>query len=247
MKPLSVLKRIYLALTKGDEFSRYLLAEKITSLIYPLYKFSDYGRIFLLDTTFIQQYEKLAGKENYHSLDRKYTLDQLMKITTRISGDTAECGAYEGASSYFMCQRIVGLNKTHHVFDSFQGLSEPSTNDGSYWKKGDLHSVENKIKHNLSEFDFVSYHIGWIPDTFHNKDIESSNFSFVHIDVDLHQPTYDSLEFFYKRTTQGGIILCDDYGSIYCPGAKEAMDTFFSDKPEEIVALSTGQAFVIKL
>ena len=68
----------------------------------------------------------------------------------------------------------------------------------------------------------------------------------MHIDVDLHQPTYDSLEFFYKRTTPGGIVLCDDYGSIHCPGAKKAMDTFFRDKPEEIIALSTGQAFIVK-
>lgn len=247
MKPFSVLKRIYFALIKGDEFSRYLLAEKATSLIYPLYKFSDYGRIFLLDHVFIQQYENLIGKNNYHSLDRKYTLDQLIKLTSSVLGDTAECGAYEGASSCLICKSILRLNKTHHIFDSFQGLSEPSIKDGTYWKEGDLSSGESKIKHNLSEFDFVSYHIGWIPDTFQNKEIESKKFSFVHIDVDLYQPTYDSLQFFYEKLTTGGIFLCDDYGFIHCPGAKKAMDTFFSDKPEDIIALPTGQAFIIKL
>ena len=44
----------------------------------------------------------------------------------------------------------------------------------------------------------------------------------------------------------GGIILCDDYGFLTCPGAKTAMDAFFADKPEEIVNLPTGQGLVIK-
>jgi len=247
MKPLSILKRLFLAITKNDEYSRYLLAEKATSLIYPSYKFSDYGRTFLLDREFKKMYEQLVSKDNYRSFDRKYTLNQLMRLVTNIPGDTVECGAYEGASSYFICQQITESNKSHHIFDSFQGLSEPSRSDGIYWKKGDLTSPEDKIKRNLSEFDFITYHTGWIPDTFHNKDLERKLFSFVHIDVDLYQPTHDSLQFFYDKLTVGGIILCDDYGSILCPGAKDAMDIFFKDKPEEIIELTTCQAFIIKL
>lgn len=73
-----------------------------------------------------------------------------------------------------------------------------------------------------------------------------SVFCFVHIDVDLYQPTYDSLAFFYERTSSGGIILCDDYGFITCPGAKAAMDSFFLNKLERIVCLPTGQGFVVK-
>jgi O-methyltransferase len=70
-------------------------------------------------------------------------------------------------------------------------------------------------------------------------------FSFVHLDVDLYQPTMDSLEFFYGKMSPGNIILCDDYGFVTCPGAKKAMDSFFADKPEEIVSLPTGQGFVV--
>jgi hypothetical protein len=70
-------------------------------------------------------------------------------------------------------------------------------------------------------------------------------FSFVHLDVDLYQPTHDSLAFFYPRMVTGGIIVCDDYGFDSCPGAKKALDDFFRDK-EEIINVPTGQAFVIK-
>src|SRR5437879_4756651 len=92
--------------------------------------------------------------------------------------------------------------------------------------------------------DCVVYHKGWLPEKF--QEVKDRRFSFVHIDVDLYQPTLDSLAFFYPRTTSGGIILSDDYAFITCPGQKKAMDSFFSDKPEEIVALPTGQGFVIK-
>ena len=244
MKPLSVLKRLYYGLLRGDEYSRYLLAEKAASLFYKTYKFSDYGRIFLRDSEFIGKYESLVGKTNYHSLDRKYTMNQLLKLAKNVAGDTVECGVYEGASSYWICKATQGTNKKHHVFDSFQGLSEPCTKDGVYWKKGDLSAAENIVKQNLSDFDFVEYHKGFIPDKFH--EVEERRFSFVHIDVDLYQPTLDSLKFFYQRTCNGGLILCDDYGFMQCPGAKKAMDTFFNDKPEAIIALPTGQAFILK-
>ena len=71
-------------------------------------------------------------------------------------------------------------------------------------------------------------------------------FCFVHLDVDLYQPTLDSLTFFYEKMIQGGIILCDDYGFTTCPGAKKAMDSFFSDTHEEVVSLPTGQGFVVR-
>ena len=105
-------------------------------------------------------------------------------------------------------------------------------------------SDEAIIRDTLRDFDYVVYHKGWIPEKFH--EVEDRRFSFIHIDVDLYQPTLNSLAFFYPRTTLGGIILSDDYGFITCPGQKRAMDLFFSDKPEEIVALPTGQGFIIK-
>jgi hypothetical protein len=86
---------------------------------------------------------------------------------------------------------------------------------------------------------------GFIPDRF--NEINTVEFKFVHIDVDLYEPTKESLECFYSKMAIGGIILCDDYGFSSCPGAKKAFDDFFLDKKEVIVQLSSGQAFIIKL
>jgi hypothetical protein len=233
MKILTALRYIYRAIINGDDFARYVLAERLTGLIYPTYRFSEFGRILLEDKAFLHTYERLTGVNNYHSLDRK-----------RIDGDTAECGAYQGATSYFICRNICAMKKVHHVFDSFEGLSAPSDKDGSYWTRGDLAAEEVTIRENLKEFDFVTYYRGWIPTRF--KEVEDRRFVFVHLDLDLYQPTWDSLCFFYPRVNPEGIILCDDYGFITCPGARQAMDEFFRDRTEEIVSLPTGQGFVIK-
>ncbi len=246
MKAITAARLVFDALTKGEnaEYSRFTLAERLSRLVYPKYKFSEFGRLFLEDDNFLRYYESFEGTENYRSLDRKYTLDQLMKLVASVEGDTAECGAFRGASSYLICRRMAGSGKKHHVFDSFEGLSDPQPEDGAYWKGGDLSSSEIIIRDNLKDFDNVVYHKGWIPQKFY--EVEDSKFSFVHLDVDLYQPTIDSLEFFYERMGSGGIILCDDYGFATCPGAKKAMDSFFADKSEGIVRLPTGQGFVVK-
>ena len=71
-------------------------------------------------------------------------------------------------------------------------------------------------------------------------------FSFVHIDVDLYDPTKDSISFFYDRLNADGIIVCDDYGFTTCPGATRACNEFLENKPEKMIALSGGGGFLIK-
>lgn len=234
---------LFKAMIRHDEYSGFVFAEKITQLVYPSYKFSEFGRTFLHDENFLRYYKSFENG-NYHSIDRKYTLDQLAKAVVNVEGDTVECGAYMGASSYLICRRIAGLDKHHHIFDSFQGLSTPGPEDGTYWQPGNLRCGEDVIREKLREFDFVAYHQGWIPDKFH--EVESKRFCFVHLDVDLYQPTIDSLTFFYDRVNPYGMILCDDYGFESCPGARRALDFFFDDKREKIVSLPTGQGLVIK-
>jgi hypothetical protein len=65
--------------------------------------------------------------------------------------------------------------------------------------------------------------------------------------VDLYQPTYDSLDFFFPRLVKGGVIVCDDYNFSNFPGAKLAWDEYFKDKD---IAFSyevpLGSKFLIK-
>ena len=101
------------------------------------------------------------------------------------------------------------------------------------------------MEKNLAKFQKqICLYKGWIPERF--KDVSELQFRFVHIDVDLFQPTKDAIEFFYPRMVKGGVIVCDDYGFDTCPGATKAMDEFFDSKVESVIHLTTGTGLVIK-
>ncbi len=230
--------------SNAPEDQRYRAAEIAAGMIYPKFKFSEFGRLFLEDENFLDYYRRFMDPDNWHSLDRKYTLAQLLKLAACLNGDMAECGAYKGASAFLLCQALKGADKRVHLFDSFQGLSTPGKWDGGYWVPGALTASEEELQKSLAEFDNYRSYRGWMPQRFH--EVAEFNFSLVHIDVDLYQPTRDSLEFFYPRVVRSGIILMDDYGFVTCPGAKRAADEFFADKPESILMLTTGQAMVTR-
>lgn len=184
--------------------------------------------------------------------DRKFALWSMARSTRNLPGDTAECGVLDGASSYLICsaREDSGLPE-HHAFDSFAGLSPPGPEDhprtalAFRWAAGDLSVPLEDTMRKLSRYGNVRYHKGWIPERF--EEVASRRFSFVHIDVDLYQPTRDSLEFFYPRLVPGAILLCDDYGYHTCPGARRAFDEFAYTTPEQsVVHLPTGQGFIVK-
>jgi O-methyltransferase len=196
---------------------------------------------------------KNSPYEGKQRIDRKFVVYSALKSITSIQGDTAECGVLDGASSYIILDQNKGFGKHHYMFDSWQGLSEPDAvdkevpPDSSFkWKAGDLAVDLNECKKNLEQFHNKKFFQGWIPDQFHN--IAEKTFSFVHIDVDLYQPTLESLKFFWPRIQKGGILLCDDYGFESCPGARRACDEFFSAQcvPVCMVHLPTGQGIITK-
>jgi hypothetical protein len=196
-------------------------------------------------TAYLRQFDEHEGM----NADRKWNLWQFLRAALSVPGDTAECGAYKGASSYLICAMTRNqkrFSRTHYVFDSFEGVSEPGPfDDATHWRKGFLAATEEEFSVNMFKFkaDFVAMK-GWIPDRFF--EVASRRFAFVHIDVDLYEPTRDSLEFFYPRLNPGGVLLCDDYGSSVCPGAVKAVDDFFVDKPEKMLAFASGGGVIIK-
>lgn len=181
---------------------------------------------------------------------RCFFLQSALRSVHDVDGDVAECGTRNGKSALYMleaCER----DRNFYLFDSFEGLSDPHpvkdtlksafVNDGA--ERMFATDVE-KVKGRFSEFPNANIMQGWIPERF--GEIADRRFCFVHIDVDLYEPTLDTLEFFYERTEPGGFIVCDDYGSGFFPGARDAMDEFFADKPEKPAELPQGQAFVVK-
>ncbi|MEI8345759.1 MAG: TylF/MycF/NovP-related O-methyltransferase, partial [Candidatus Omnitrophota bacterium] len=113
------------------------------------------------------------------------------------------------------------------------------------FKKSDLSDTDfAEVRRYLSDCPNVVFYEGIFSKTF--PTIPNRLFSFVHVDCDLHLSVLECCEFFYPKMAPGGVILFDDYGFLCAPGAKKAVDAFFSDKPEYPVALSTGQCIVVK-
>ena len=171
---------------------------------------------------------------------------QLMRMVEGVKGDTAECGVFKGATSKTILNmnEKCKFNKQHHIFDSFEGLSAPTENDGVHWSENDLSFGENIVVNNLKPYSKFKLYKGWIPSRF--PEVEKIKFSFVHIDVDLYEPTRDSIDFFYDKLNIGGILLSDDYGFTSCPGATKAIDNFLSNKDEKMISLSGGGGFFVK-
>ena len=141
------------------------------------------------------------------------------------------------------------------VFDSFEGLSD--FNDVDHNIRINLTkpqiseqqklfaTSEDLVKANLSEFDFIEFYKGWIPDRF--NEVAHRRFILVNIDVVLYQPTKDSFQFFYPRLVEGGVMFFNEFGYTQYPGGTVAIEEMLAiNKPSVFYKIPTGGAFLIK-
>lgn len=226
---------------------KFDLLVSIAKVVLPDYKFK-WPYLDWWNNDDFDNYLRRFDEHKVHNADRRWMVSQLLRLIDGVEGDTAECGVYAGSTSWLICKsNLYSRNKRQHfAFDSYCGLSETGLEDGSHWTKGDLACSLDKTKENLSEFENIYYMKGWIPERFSDPEVVNREFAFVHIDVDLYEPTLKSIEFFYSRVPVGGIIVCDDYGCSTCPGATKAIDEFLTACPEKMIALSGGGGFMIK-
>jgi predicted O-methyltransferase YrrM len=246
--PRRVLKGMYWLLGGNPAQRRRSRQEcaRLAAALFGDFPLSDDYKLWRTDTTFLEDYQRLSPGNPY-SQDRKYLLREFLRFTRNVPGVLAECGCYAGASAYFMAQVMPELPL--HLFDSFEGISLPQAfdkpvgQDHLLWQAGDMCATEEQVRRNLKDFGNVQLHKGWIPERF--VDVADQIFRLVHIDVDLYQPTLDSLQFFYPRMARGGVIVMDDYGFTTCPGAYRAATEFMAGKAEYIVHMPTGQGVII--
>ena len=172
-----------------------------------------------------------------------------------LKGDFLECGVLKGFSSYLLRSLEDQLFKdtiyNYFLVDSFEGLSDFLDEDKSLNpdiiqnKKGDLKANIEDVEILFKQFKNVNIIKGWIPKVFESLD-ENNKYKFVHIDVDLYQPTFDSLNYIYDKVVKGGIIITDDYRSPSFPGNQKAWEKYFNYKNIRSLSLPSGQAVVIK-
>lgn len=227
-------------------------------ILWPTTQFNAAPRVSYEHPAYHARYEKALAatgtRDNPMRRMRYYGIEQaVVHASKNVQGDAIEIGCLAGHSAWLAADgfRRAGRQLTFHLCDSFEGLSDytekdrpggvtPSINPAA------LKCSEDVVRKNLSEFDVFKFHKGWIPAPF--EALQDARFCYAHIDVDLYEPTRDSLSFVWERLNPRGILLFDDYGSLLFPGARAAIDEFFSGRQDFFLhEQPAGQAVAVKI
>lgn len=164
-----------------------------------------------------------------------------------LEGAFVECGVWNGGCAAIMAavaERRGGRRSTW-LFDSFEGLPEPTIKDGPKAASYANQNVTGKlisIKVSIGSFGRVgmlffrilklphkSIHIikGWFQETLPSKKNEIGPIAILRLDADWYESTKCVLNNLYDSVVHGGYVIIDDYGS--WEGCRKAVDEFLVD------------------
>lgn len=225
------------------------------------------------DHVFNEYYNRALEQTNTeHRPARKHRFFNIYSILNKnfeAKGDYVEFGCWKGASSHLILQTIVdsGLknrNKRLYIFDSFEGLSIPQKKDNirsnkvakmfdkkinsPFKAKNSYNASLDNLDNNLKDYTglYTATKI-WIDSGIMDKKIElPDQIAFANIDLDLYEPTYFAIKLVLDRLAKQGVIVCDDYGSVSWPGARDAVNQIVDEYNLKLIELSSGQALIFK-
>ena len=181
------------------------------------------------------------GRESLLSGNEAFTLFSLARAQSGLGGEMAEVGVYQGCSAKIISTASEGVPL--HLFDTFEGLPAPDTNEHARMRKGHYAASLPSVRAFLADQSAISFYPGLFPGT--TGPCRRVAFSFVHLDVDLRSSTLACLEFFYPRMLPGGVILTHDFS--YLDGVRGAFAEFLDGRGERPIELPSSQAMLIKL
>lgn len=202
---------------------------------------------------------KGTATDNIFRQCRFYSTLQMADYAASLpAGDVIECGCWHGHSTVAIANLLAArdFSGRFHVFDSFEGgLSDFKEKDESYFKLSEQEkraqiaqfaSSFEFVRDQTARFGFIELHRGWIPESF--ASFAPRAVKFVHIDVDMYEPTLAALEFFWQELVPGGCIVVDDYNHTVFEGATRAVDEFLEAKTPGIFykVPFCGSCFIIK-
>ncbi len=143
----------------------------------------------------------------------------LLNIPKSKKNYVVECGSFKGASSCSLSLICKLIGKKLIIYDSFEGLPSASRNNKTYYhhlkitenyKKGMYRGSLETVKKNISLYGEITQCIfrkGFFNSTLpkHQEKID-----FLFLDVDLVSSTRQSIQFLWKKITDGSYIFTDD-------------------------------------
>ena len=181
---------------------------------------------------------------SYQRLSNVYELAKLVE-KQKLKGAFAECGVWKGGCIAVMAFVADKVNSGRKIwlFDSFEGLPEPTKEDGSMAEEYAQKKVEGKleaIEKCVGPIEYVEKIFfkvlklkkenvvmkkGWFQDTLPKAKGEIGSISILRLDGDWYESTKVCLDNLYDNVIFGGYIIIDDYG--HWEGSKKALEEFF--------------------
>ena len=177
-------------------------------------------------------------------------------------GGLVECGIAQGGCSALMLSTSDSYYAAYShkgrdawLFDSFEGLPEPTAEDGvlrkpqgkdrSSWDlaKGYCLGTQEEVEDllfNKFGFDRDKVHLvkGWFQDTLPEYREQVGDIAVLRIDGDWYESTKCCLENLYEQVVDGGYVILDDYALVGC---RKAVDKFFSSRGENPEVVLDGR------
>ncbi len=153
-----------------------------------------------------------------------------------LEGDVIELGVGRGGMSLYLAQLAQKAGKRVFSYDSYEGLPEAdSSKDNPGFRAGDYRGSSEK-EDLLARFEAaakklkVSKTITPVKGFFEHtvpKMAKTQRFCFAHLDSDLYDSVFFSLEQIYDRVADGAVIVIDDYFH-HAQGPARAVSDFFN-------------------
>ena len=207
---------------------------------YPVLNY-DYEKEALLDILKVENYTMCSYERLLSLWAQVRFLDNLS-----IQGDLVECGTWKGGCCGIMALAHLKTGNPYrkiHLFDSFQGLPEPSESmdgqkaidyamgkgSGKCEPIGKCVATLEDNKELLQKIirypeDLLSYHVGWFQNTLPIAKENVNSIALLRLDGDWYESTNICLECLFDKIVPGGFLVIDDYG--HWDGCRKSVDEF---------------------
>jgi O-methyltransferase len=177
-------------------------------------------------------------------------------LDNRVPGDLVECGVAQGGSALLIAlvnKKFGDGRKRLWLFDSYEGLPEPTVEDYQEGKTGThvrplpkgscLGTIEEVSRllfqqHQLPR-ESIELVKGWFQDTLPKTANRIGSIALLRLDGDWYESTKVCLDSLFDKVSDGGFVVLDDYLSCY--GCKRATDEFLAARAKNYPIIPDGR------
>lgn len=166
-------------------------------------------------------------------------------VKNDIPGAFVECGVWKGGSSLAAAMAFQSRGQSDrdlYLYDTFEGMTEPTQADGSAalkgyqasldanqtsnWCRSPIDEVRSAVTRSKYPSDRIHLIKGKVEDTL--PEHAPGQIALLRLDTDWYESTRHELVTLYPRLMPGGVMILDDYG--FWEGARKAVDEFLDEQ-----------------